>query len=140
DAAIGVLDGVHKGQQAVIQKAVKLAKEEMKTSAVISFYPHTSIVLQKNVTSVSYLTPQSEMEKMLASIGVAKFYIISFNKELSLLSPKDFIDHFIIGLHIKHLVAGFDFTYGHKGKGNMENIDLYRNGAFQVSAVDKVEV
>src|SRR5699024_12373973 len=42
--------------------------------------------------------------------------------------------------HIKHLVAGFDFTYGHKGKGNMENIDLYRNGALQVSAVDKVEV
>src|SRR5699024_6875354 len=120
-AAIGFFDGVHKGHQAVIQKAVKLAQKEKKTSAVISFYPHPSVVLQKNVTSVSYITPQSEKETILASLGVDKF-------------------HFIIGLHIKHLVAGFDFTYGHKGKGNMENIDLYRNGAFQVSAVDKVEV
>lgn len=139
-AAIGFFDGVHKGHQAVIQKAVQLAKKDKKTSAVISFYPHPSVVLQKNVTSASYITPQSEKETMFASLGVDKFYIISFNKELSLLSPKDFIDHFIIGLHIKHLVAGFDFTYGHKGKGNMENIDMYQNGAFQVSALDKVEV
>ena len=109
-AAIGFFDGVHKGHQAVIQKAVKLAQEEKKTSAVISFYPHPSVVLQKNVGSVSYITPQSEKETMLASLGVDKFYIISFNKELSLLSPKDFIDHFIIGLHIKHPAAGFDFT------------------------------
>src|SRR5699024_11748041 len=68
------------------------------------------------------------------------FYIIYYNKVLSLLSPKFFIYYLIIALHIKHLVAGFDFTSGHKGKGNMDNIDLYRNGAFQVSAVDKVEV
>src|SRR5699024_12740939 len=123
-----LVDDVLKIHQAIIQKSVILAQEEKKTSAVISFYPHPSVVLQKNVTSVSYITPQSEKETMLASLGVDKLYIISFNKELSLLSPKDFIDHFIIGLHIKHLVAGFDFTYGHKGKGNMENIDLYRNG------------
>src|SRR5699024_9784906 len=107
----------HKGHQAVIQKAVKLAQEEKKTSAVISFYPHPSVVLQKNVTSDSYITPQSEKETMLASLGVDKFYIIYFNKELSLPSRNDFIDHFIIVLHIKHLVAGLDFTYGHKGKG-----------------------
>src|SRR5699024_5139116 len=117
-AAISFFDGVHKGHQAVIQNAVKLAQESKKTHVDRSFYPHLSLVLQKNVTSISYITPKSEKETMLASLGVDKFYIISFNKELSLLSPKDFIDHFIIGLHIKHLVAGFDFTYGHKGKGN----------------------
>src|SRR5699024_6324335 len=90
-AAIGFFDGVHKGHQTVIQKSVKRAKKDMKTIAVIYFYPHPSVVLQKNVTSVSYITPQSEKETMLASLGVDKFYIISFNKELSLLSPKDFI-------------------------------------------------
>src|SRR5699024_2999493 len=79
--AIVFLDVVHKGHQEVIQKAVKLAQKEKKTSAVISFYPHPSVVLQKNVTSVSYITPLSEKETMLASLGVDKFYIISFNKE-----------------------------------------------------------
>lgn len=139
-AAIGFFDGIHQGHQAVIQQAMQLAKKDNKTSAVISFYPHPSVVLQKNVTSATYITPQEEKEAMLSSLGVDKFYIISFNKELSQLSPKEFIDHFIIGLHIKHLVAGFDFTFGHKGKGNMKNIDTYRGEAFQVSAVDKVEI
>src|SRR5699024_12438502 len=104
------------------------------------FYPHPSVVLQKNVTSVSYITPQSEKETKLASLGVDKCYIISFNKELSLLSPKNFIDNFIIVLHIKHFIAAFDFRYFHKGKGNMNTIDLYRNGANEVSAIDQVKV
>src|SRR5699024_9578594 len=101
-AAIGFFDGVHKGHQAVIQKSVKLDQEEKKTSGFISYYSQPSVLFQKNVSSVSYITPQSEKDTMLASLGVDKFYIISFNTELSLLSPKDFIDHFIIGLHIKH--------------------------------------
>src|SRR5699024_3805479 len=58
--------------------------------------------------------------------------------ELSKLSPQSFIDHYIIGLNIKHLVGGFDYTYGYKGKGNMENILDYDRGMLTHEAVEQV--
>ena len=139
-SAIGFFDGIHQGHKAVIQQAVQIAEKENKTSAVISFYPHPSVVLQKNVTGAKYITTIEEKKNLLEELGVDRFYIISFNKELSLLPPKEFIDHFIIGLHITHLVAGYDFTFGHKGKGNMKNIEEYQQGKFAVTAVNKVEI
>ncbi|MFB4475878.1 riboflavin biosynthesis protein RibF, partial [Oceanobacillus caeni] len=66
--------------------------------------------------------------------------IIDFNKEFSKLSPQEFVDQFIIGLNIKHLVAGFDYTFGHKGKGNMENIAEYTRDKFSYTTVEKVSL
>lgn len=138
-AAIGFFDGIHKGHQKVIQQAVEKAKETMRESAVITFHPHPSVILNKLGKPVKYITPLQEKKKLLKEMQLDRMYIITFNKELSLLSPKEFIDHFINGLHIKHLIAGFDFTFGHKGAGNMNNIVTYANDSFSFSTIDKVE-
>jgi riboflavin kinase / FMN adenylyltransferase len=136
-AAIGFFDGIHRGHQAVIQSAIAKAKETHKESAVITFYPHPSVVLRNN-HDVKYITPLKEKQEILEKLGVKRLYIINFNKELSALSPEDFVNHFIIGLNIKHMVAGFDFTYGHRGKGNMETISNHANGKFNHTIIDKV--
>src|SRR5699024_3969044 len=114
-AAIGFFDGIHKGHQEVIRSAVKKAKSLQMESAVITFHPHPSVVLRQDVERVKYITPIAEKEKILKNFDVDRLYIIKFNQELSKLPPKDFIDHFIVGLKINHLIAGFDYTYGHKG-------------------------
>lgn len=137
-AAIGFFDGIHKGHQRVIQRAVAEAKERHMESAVITFYPHPSVVLRNNRKHVKYITTAKEKKELLEKMNVDRLYIITFNKELSLLSPQHFIDHFIIGLHIKHLVAGFDFSYGHKGKGNMESLKDQTRGEFTFEEIDKV--
>lgn len=138
-AAIGFFDGIHKGHKAVIQQAIDTARAEKKESAVISFHPHPSVVLKKNLEKVRYITTIDEKKQILQAMGVDRFYIITFNEELSQLSPKTFVDHFIIGLHITHLVAGFDYTFGHKGAGNMENISDMAAGKFTTTVVDKLE-
>lgn len=137
-AAIGFFDGVHKGHQSLIQEAVQQANTHHKMSAVISFHPHPSVVLKKSVENVQYITTMEEKETLLAEMGVDTFYVITFNKELSLLPPKAFIDHFIIGLNICHLVAGFDYTFGHKGAGNMTNILEYSDNKCKVTEMEKV--
>ncbi|WP_042223731.1 bifunctional riboflavin kinase/FAD synthetase [Oceanobacillus manasiensis] len=136
--AIGFFDGIHKGHQKVIQTAVKEAKDKGMESAVITFYPHPTVVLKKDIQHVKYLTPLREKQEILQKLEVDRLYIIEFNHELASLSPQEFVDHFLIGLHIKHMVAGFDFSYGHKGKGNMETIQEHADGAFTVTQVDKV--
>ena len=53
-------------------------------------------------------------------------------------SPQQFIDNYIIQLNVKHLVAGFDYTYGKFGKGTMDTIDQYSHGQFTHTTVNKV--
>lgn len=139
-AAIGFFDGIHLGHQKVIQTAVKEAKEKNMESAVITFHPHPSVILKSENKKIKYITPLEEKQEIIKNLHVDRLYIIEFSKDLSLLSPQKFIDHFIISLHIKGLIAGFDYTYGHKGQGNMENISLYANNHFTYRIIPKVEL
>ncbi|RKQ37526.1 bifunctional riboflavin kinase/FAD synthetase [Oceanobacillus halophilus] len=136
--AIGFFDGVHRGHQKVIKSAIMEAKERKMESAVITFHPHPSVVLRKGNHQVKYITTMKEKTRIIKELGVDRLYIIEFSKELSKLSPQEFIDHFIIGLNIKHLVAGFDYTFGHKGSGNMMNISNYSREAFTYTTIAKV--
>lgn len=138
-AAIGFFDGIHIGHQEVINTAIMKAKEKNMESAVITFHPHPSVVLNKQKKNVKYITPIRQKQEILQQMNVDRLYIIKFNEELSSLSPQQFIDHFIIGLHIKHVVAGFDFTFGHKGSGNMDNINQYTRDLFTYTTVSKVK-
>lgn len=137
-SAIGFFDGIHLGHQKLLKEAIKISKEMNMESAIITFHPHPSVVLQKEKVNVKYLTTLEEKIEISKELGIDRLYIIEFNKELSQLSPQQFIDHFIIGLNIKHLVAGFDYTFGHKGSGNMGNIEQYTRGAFTYTTIDKV--
>src|SRR5699024_953550 len=137
--AIGFFDGIHKGHQKVIKIAVNQAKSNNMESAVITFHPHPSVVLKKDVQHVQYITPLREKQAILQQLDIDRLYIITFNKELSSLEPQTFIDHFIINLNIKALVAGFDYTYGHKGKGNMQTLKEHSRGRFDYTVIDQVQ-
>ncbi|MDX8046984.1 bifunctional riboflavin kinase/FAD synthetase [Gracilibacillus sp. S3-1-1] len=138
-AAIGFFDGVHKGHQAVIAQAIDKAKESGKESVVVTFDPHPSVVLQKNNNPVKYITPINAKVRRLEELGVDRVYVVHFDKELAKLSPQEFIEQFIIGLHITHLVAGFDFTFGHKGAGNMKNIHEMIDNHLEVTTVTRLD-
>src|SRR5699024_7129999 len=136
-AAIGLFDGIHEGHQKVIQRAIEEAKKTHKQSAVITFHPNPAVVLSKGKKRADYLLPLEKKYAILEKMGVDRVYNITFNDELSQLSPQLFIDHFIKGLHIVHLVAGFDYSFGHKGAGNMKNIGNYCHDAFTYEVIDK---
>ncbi|QDP40220.1 bifunctional riboflavin kinase/FAD synthetase [Radiobacillus deserti] len=138
-AAIGFFDGIHKGHQQLICTAVDTAKYRGMKSAVITFSPHPKVVLRKDHQVVRYLTPIKEKEAILEQMNVDFLYIIDFTKELSKVAPQDFINHYIKGLNIQHLVAGFDYSYGHMGKGSMATIEEHAAGDFTYTVIDKVE-
>ena len=41
-------------------------------------------------------------------------------------------------LHVKHVTAGFDFTFGSKGAGTMEQMTALSDGAYGTTVVEKV--
>lgn len=139
-AAIGFFDGIHLGHKKVIEQAVQKAKDKGLKSAVITFHPHPLLVLRKSSERAKYITPLFEKKKLLEQLDVDYMYVIEFNRQLSLLRPEEFIQTYIKQLNVKHLIAGFDFTYGHKGAGNMKNLYQYANDSFTFEAIDKVEI
>ncbi|WP_036769273.1 bifunctional riboflavin kinase/FAD synthetase [Pontibacillus halophilus] len=136
--AVGYFDGVHKGHQKVIQTAIEQARLEGKESAVMTFDPHPSIVLKRKEQHVQLITPLNEKVRLLKELGVDRVYVVTFNEDLAALLPQEFVDHFFIGLHVTHVVAGFDFSYGRMGKGNMETLPFHSREQLQQTTVQKV--
>jgi riboflavin kinase / FMN adenylyltransferase len=71
-------------------------------------------------------------------MGIDYLFIVHFTPEFANLLPQEFIDQYIIGLNVKHAVAGFDYTYGRMGKGTMETLPFHSRGEFSFSVVEKL--
>lgn len=136
--AIGFFDGLHKGHQEVIQTAIKEAKSLRIKSAVMTFNPHPSHILGDGKNKVGYITAFEDKLALLESLGVDAVFVVDFNKALSSLSSQQFVDFFIKQLGVKHVVAGFDYSFGAKGAGTMEDMANLSNGVYETTVVGKV--
>ncbi|WP_078547043.1 bifunctional riboflavin kinase/FAD synthetase [Litchfieldia alkalitelluris] len=135
--ALGYFDGVHLGHQRVITNAVEYAKASGLQSAVMTFDPHPSVVLGKNKQAIKYITPIEEKEYLIANLGVNRLYIVEFTSDFANLLPQEFVDQYIIGLNVKHVCAGFDFSYGKLGKGSMETMPFHARSQFTQTTIEK---
>jgi riboflavin kinase / FMN adenylyltransferase len=135
--ALGYFDGVHLGHQKVILEAKKQADQKGLGSAVMTFDPHPSVVLGKNEKHVQYITPLSEKINLIEELGIDYLFIVHFTAEFANLLPQEFIDQFVIDLNVKHVVAGFDFSYGRMGKGTMEILPFHSREKFTFTIVEK---
>ncbi|PEY41280.1 bifunctional riboflavin kinase/FMN adenylyltransferase [Bacillus cereus] len=137
--ALGFFDGIHLGHQRVIRTAKKIADERGCKSAVITFHPHPSVVLGKKEAHVEYITPLCIKGKVIADLGIDMLYVVKFDESFAGLLPQQFVDEYIIGLNVKHVVAGFDYSYGRLGKGTMETLPFHARGEFTQTVIEKVE-
>ncbi|MDN3953958.1 bifunctional riboflavin kinase/FAD synthetase [Sporolactobacillus laevolacticus] len=138
--ALGYFDGVHLGHQKVIQTAVSIAKEKGLEAAVMTFHPHPSVVLRPDYKREHELTPSLIKAELIEKLGVHTLFFVKFDLTLSQLSPQNFVDQYLIKLHAKHVVAGYDFTFGRKAAGNMNNIGEFSRSMFSYTMVPKVEL
>ncbi|MBY0222015.1 MULTISPECIES: riboflavin biosynthesis protein RibF [Sporosarcina] len=134
--AIGFFDGVHKGHQEVIDSAKKKADELGIQTAVMTFDPHPSQLFSGR--NVGYITPLEEKVRLLEALQVDTLFIVSFDWDLASLSPQQFIDIFVKGLGVKHVTAGFDFTFGMKGSGTMKEMHDLSEGLYGTTTIQKV--
>lgn len=119
--ALGFFDGVHLGHIKVIKTAVRIARERGVKSVVMTFTPHPREVVGEK-EKVSMLTTFSEKEALIRELGVDDLYVVQFDPTFSALTPGQFVKEYVTRFKVQHVVAGFDFTYGAHGKGNMSQI------------------
>lgn len=135
--ALGFFDGVHKGHQQVIGEAVRIAEQRGVKSAVMTFDPHPSLVLGEKKEQLLYITPLPQKLRLLAEQGVDVCLVVRFTSEFAALSPEEFIEHFIRKLNVIHCTAGFDYSFGKYGKGDMAHLAACSGGAYGVTTVAK---
>ncbi|MCH1623739.1 bifunctional riboflavin kinase/FAD synthetase [Fredinandcohnia quinoae] len=136
--ALGYFDGVHLGHQKVINTAKKIADDKGIACSVMTFDPHPSVVLGKGDKPVEYITSLTKKEALFKDLQIDYLYIVNFSREFANLLPQQFVDQYIIDLNARHVVAGFDFTYGHLGKGTMETLPVQSRGEFTHTTVEKL--
>ncbi|MBD7937310.1 MULTISPECIES: FAD synthetase family protein [Cytobacillus] len=137
--ALGFFDGVHKGHRRLLETAKRMATEKNLTFSVMTFFPHPSQCIPHAQTIDKYITPLPMKIEIFKRLGVEKLYIVQFNLQFSRITHTQFVERYIVGLACAHVVAGFDFTYGFKGKGNMKQLEQDSDGRFSVTTVEKYE-
>lgn len=135
---LGFFDGVHKGHQEVIETGRKIAEQKGLKLAVMTFNQHPSIVFKKvKPNEMKYLTNYEQKKQLMADLGVDYLYIVEFTSLFASLSPQEFVDQYIVNLHAKYAVAGFDYTYGPEDIADMKHLPQYSKGRFEVVVVSK---
>ena len=122
---IGTFDGVHVGHQKILQNLIRSAKKENAKSALLTFFPHPRMVLQKNVT-IELLNTIDEKSKLLEDIGLDYLLVHPFNKAFSRLTALDFVRDILINqLNAKKLIIGYDHHFGKNREGNINQLREY---------------
>nr|MDK7246436.1 riboflavin kinase [Staphylococcus lugdunensis] len=86
----------------------------------------------------TYLTPLTDKLEMIEQQNIDYCIVINFSSRFADVTAEDFVQNYIINNHVKEVVAGFDFTYGKFGKGNMTV--LKEMDDFNTTIVGKQEI
>jgi riboflavin kinase/FMN adenylyltransferase len=134
--ALGNFDGVHRGHQAVIGEAARIARDLGTTLAVLTFEPHPREFFAPGRPSFR-LTPFRIRVRHLEAIGVDHLFVLHFDAELAQKSAEAFVVEVLgEGLEAAHVVVGYDFVFGAKRRGNAALLgDLGVSYGFGVTSV-----
>lgn len=137
--ALGNFDGLHLGHQAVIGRALALARAKGAAAAVMTFEPHPRMFFKPDQEPFR-LSPFRMKARVIEALGVDYLYVQTFDKEFSQRSPENFVGEILVGgLGLSHIVVGYDYVFGHQRKGNVQVLrELAAKYGFEVTAVEKL--
>ncbi|HEX5495318.1 MAG TPA: bifunctional riboflavin kinase/FAD synthetase [Mycobacteriales bacterium] len=119
---IGVFDGVHRGHQKIIGRAVERARDMSLPSVVLTFDPHPSEVVRPGSHPLVLTQPRRKAE-VLEVLGVDALCVLPFTLEFSRLPPADFVHLVLVErLHAAAVVVGQNFRFGHRAAGDVSTL------------------
>ena len=113
---IGKFDGIHKGHEVLIEKAVDYAQKENLQSIVFTF-KNSPVSYFSKIVPREIITEVEKMKK-LKDLGVDVVVDIPFNKEMADISAEDFVKEILVNkLGVKKLIIGHDFAFAKNREG-----------------------
>ena len=116
--AFGAFDGVHRGHQRVIGLAAEAARGLGAPLGAISFEPHPWRWFHPDDPPF-LLATAAQQARYFEALGVERHYVLPFDDHLAGLSAEAFAEEVLAaGLGIRHIVVGFDATFGRGRTGD----------------------
>jgi riboflavin kinase/FMN adenylyltransferase len=131
--SVGNFDGVHRAHLRVLDQIVVRAKPLGTKSVVITFEPHPFRILRPD-SGLKLLTPTPEKLRLLQDTGIDAVLLLPFTRDLSLLSPRDFVRQILCQrLQAGEVHEGYNFHFGHRAAGDVNLLkELGREFSFEV--------
>jgi riboflavin kinase/FMN adenylyltransferase len=119
---VGNFDGVHRGHQALIGEARRLARERSGLLGVLAFEPHPQEFFRPSPECFR-LTPFRTKARLLSDLGADVMFALTFDAEMAAKSAHEFVaDVLIDALGAGHVVVGADFQFGKGRSGNVTTL------------------
>jgi riboflavin kinase / FMN adenylyltransferase len=116
--AVGNFDGVHRGHQALIAEAGRLAEERKAPLGVLAFEPHPQEFFHPQAECFR-LTPFRTKSRLIAAQGADAMFALAFDAEMASKTAQEFVTDVLIGgLGVGCVVVGADFQFGKGRAGN----------------------
>ncbi|MBL1068312.1 bifunctional riboflavin kinase/FAD synthetase [Streptomyces sp. 7-21] len=134
---IGSYDGVHRGHQLIVGRAVARARELGLATVVVTFDPHPAEVIRPG-SHPPLLAPHERRAELLGELGVDAVLVLPFTPDFSRLSPAEFVVKVLVErLHARAVVEGPSFRFGHRAAGTVDTLrELGETYGFEVTVVD----
>ncbi|MEO3998202.1 bifunctional riboflavin kinase/FAD synthetase [Mesorhizobium sp. CAU 1732] len=115
--AIGNFDGVHRGHQAVLERALSEATTRGVPAIVLTFEPHPRSIFRPDIP-LYRLTTAPVRARLLQALGFKAVIEQPFTRDFAGLDAEDFVRRILVeNLGIRHVVTGFDFHFGKNRQG-----------------------
>ena len=133
---IGVFDGVHKGHQALLNRAKEIA--DGRSILALTFDPHPRTVFAPDSVP-PMLTTLADRVELLKIHNADQVAVIKFNEQFAAMSPEKFVEDILVKqLNAGTIIVGKNFTYGAKAAGTVET--LIESGVTHNFSVDVQEL
>ena len=120
--SLGKFDGIHRGHELLMERLAEKKREGLK-AAIFTF----DIPPRRNVQHVEakVLTTNEEKMHIFEEMGIDYLIECPFTEEVMHMEPENFIRMLVERLHVKCIVAGEDFRFGHNRRGDYRMLQEY---------------
>ena len=138
--ALGNFDGVHRGHQAVIGEAGRVAGASDKPFGVVCFEPHPRQFFRPDGPRFR-LSPFRAKARLIAALGVDALFVLRFTRALARMGAEQFVRTVLHeGLGARHVVVGYDFRFGQDRVGDVRSLEaMGAELGFGVGAVGPIK-
>src|SRR5260370_36279452 len=110
--SVGNFDGLHLGHQKILRMVLARARAVAHTAAAVTFDPHPMKLLRPD-NAPRMIETLAQRLADFERIGLDAALVLRFDRELSLLSPEDFIVRILVGrLRVAAILVGANFCFG----------------------------
>lgn len=138
--AIGNFDGVHRGHQAVLKRALETGEKIGAPVLALTFEPHPRSFFRPE-EPLFRLTPAPMKARLLEALGLDGVVEMPFTKAVAGTEAEDFLSGILVGdLAVRHIVTGYDFHFGRARRGTPAFMaEAGAANGFGVTTVDAFE-